>query len=347
VRIRTGELEDHVVADVAWAAACYLDWTDDEDFRHGPGLELLVETARYWASRIRIGDDGRAHVYGVIGPDEYHEPVDDNAFTNVMARWNLRKAVAATEGTEAVEERERARWRELADLLADGYDRATGLYEQFAGFFDLEPLVVAEFAPRRPIVADLLLGRERTAGAQVVKEADVLMLHHLLPGEVEPGSLEPNLRFYEPRTAHGSSLSPPVHAALFARVDDLDKALELLRLSSRIDLDDLTQTTSGGLHLATMGGLWQALVFGFAGVRPVGAALRLHPRLPRSWRRLEITVRFLGSRVQIAIARNRLRIAAEPPVAIALAGQPAPVAAGPAGLHLERRNDEWKQVAPR
>jgi trehalose/maltose hydrolase-like predicted phosphorylase len=262
-----------------------------------------------------------------------------------MARWNLRRALEATEGDGTVETSERARWRDLVDVIDNRYDPATRLYEQFAGFFDLERLVVAEFVPRRPIVADLLLGRERTAGAQVVKQADVLMLHHLLPDEVAPGSLGPNLRFYEPRTAHGSSLSPAVHASLFARVGELDRALELLRLSSRIDLDDLTQTTSGGLHLATMGGVWQALVYGFAGIRPMGATLRLDPRFPASWDRLEIALRFRGSRVSIAIGRDRLRLVADPPVAIALAGRPDPLAANPAGLELERRNDEWKQVA--
>ena len=92
VAIRTGELEEHIVADVAWAASCYADWSGDDSFLEGAGRELLVETARYWASRIRFDADGRGHIYGVIGPDEYHEPVDDNAFTNVMARWNLRRA---------------------------------------------------------------------------------------------------------------------------------------------------------------------------------------------------------------------------------------------------------------
>jgi trehalose/maltose hydrolase-like predicted phosphorylase len=345
VPIRTGQLEEHIVGDVAWAAACYLDWTGDEEFAAGPARRLFAETARYWASRIRMGRDGRAHIYGVIGPDEYHEPVDDDVFTNVMARWNLRRALADSEGSELAEPAELARWHELADLLVDGYDEATGLYEQFAGFFDLEPLVIAEFAPRRPIVADLLLGRERTAGAQVVKQAAVMMLHHMLPGEVEPGSLEPNLRFYEPRTAHGSSLSPPVHASLLARAGRLDEALELVRLSGRIDLDDLTQTTAGGLHLATMGGLWQALVYGFAGARPVDTTLSLDPRLPAAWGRLEITLRFLGSRVTIDIGPDRLRVAADPPVAVALAGRPATLAAPPGGVELERRNHEWKQVA--
>lgn len=158
VRIRTGESEEHVVADVAWAAACYLDWTGDEEFAAGAGLRLLVETARYWASRVRFDRDGRAHLYGVIGPDEYHEPVDDNAYTNVMARWNLRRAAEAAARSGGVAETERKRWLDTANALVDGYDVSTGLYEEFAGFFGLEPLVVADLAPRRPIAADLLLG---------------------------------------------------------------------------------------------------------------------------------------------------------------------------------------------
>ena len=112
VAIRTGELEEHIVGDVAWAAAYYLAWTGDEEFAAGPGRELFVETARYWASRVRSDRDGRAHIYGVIGPDEYHEPVDDNAFTNVLARWNLRRAAAL----DGVDEGERKTWLAIARL---------------------------------------------------------------------------------------------------------------------------------------------------------------------------------------------------------------------------------------
>jgi trehalose/maltose hydrolase-like predicted phosphorylase len=296
VRIRTGELEEHIVADVAWAAACYLDWTGDQAFAAGPGRELLVESARYWASRVRYDRDGRAHIYGVIGPDEYHEPVDDNAFTNVMARWNLRRA-ADLDGTED----ERAEWLQAAEALVDGYDPPSRLYEQFAGFFHLEPLVIADVAPRRPIAAQLLLGAERTATAQVLKQADVLMLHHLVPDQVAAGSLEPNLDFYEPRTAHGSSLSPAVHAALLARAGRFPEALSALRLAARLDLDDLTGSTAGGLHLATMGGVWQALVFGFAGVRPSGDRLLVDPRLPDEWKALEVSLRFHGELVRLRV----------------------------------------------
>jgi len=320
-RIRTGELEEHIVADVAWAAACYLDWTGDEAFASGPGRELLVETARYWASRVRYDRQGRAHILGVIGPDEYHEPVDDNAFTNVMARWNLKRAGAVTDS-----EIERRAWLELADALVDGYDAMSGLYEQFAGFFRLEPLVIAELAPRRPIAADLLLGHERTAGAQVLKQADVLMLHHLVPEEVAPRSFLPNLDFYEPRTAHGSSLSPAVHAGLLARAGRFRDALRALRIAASIDLDDLTDSTASGLHLATMGGLWQALVFGFAGVRPRGDALVVDPRLPPEWAALELRIRFRGLPLRLRIDREGVELDAPP------------------ALVLRPRDDHWEVV---
>jgi trehalose/maltose hydrolase-like predicted phosphorylase len=332
VRIRTGELEEHITADVAWSAACYLDWTGDASFEP-QARELLLETARYWASRVRVKADGDAHIYGVIGPDEYHEPVDDNAFTNVMARWNLRRAAALAE------EPERGHWLQLADALVDGYEASSGLYEQFAGFFDLEPLVIAEVAPRRPIAADLLLGAERVAAAQVVKQADVLMLHHLIPGEVAPGSLLPNLDFYEPRTAHGSSLSPGVHAALFPRAGRPEEALAPLQLAARLDLDDLTGTAAGGLHLATMGGVWQALVMGFAGVRPAGAALAVDPRLPEAWNGLDLRLRFRGVPLRLRAEHELVTVDADAPVRIRVGNTPAVTAQR---LRWTKMNDSWK-----
>jgi trehalose/maltose hydrolase-like predicted phosphorylase len=344
VAIRTGQLEEHIVADVAWAADTYVAWTGDVDFQRGPGLDLLVETARYWASRVRI-DDGGAHIDGVIGPDEYHECVDDNAFTNVMARWNLRRAAelveaVSTERDVGVSSEEWHRWRDLAEALVDGFDPDTGIYEQFRGFHDLEPLVMAEIAPRRPIAADLLLGPERVRQAQVIKQADVLMLHHLVPDELRPGTLEPNLRFYEPRTAHGSSLSPAIHAALFARAGDLQQAYEGLRVASRIDLDDLTATTGGGLHIATMGGLWQTLVQGFAGMRPRDGRLQVDPLLPPQWSGLEITARFHGSRVTVRCTGEDLRISAERPIEVLVGGEPRRT--GPEGRSFRRQGGAWE-----
>ncbi len=331
IPIRTGAMEEHITAQVAWAADCYLAWTGDEAFAAGPGRDLFIETARYWASRIRLDPQGGGHLYGVIGPDEYHEPVDDNAFTNLMARWNLRRA-AALDGVAAAE---RDRWLELADALVDGYDPATGIYEQFAGFFRLEPLVVEELVPRRPVAADLVLGPGRVAQAQVVKQADVVLAHHLIPEETAPGSLRPNLEFYEPRTAHGSSLSPGIHAALFARAGEAGRAVDALRIAARLDLDDLTMTTAAGIHLATAGSVWQALAFGFAGLRPGNGALRLDPRVPSDWRGLELRVRFRGVAVRLEACADAATVHLDGPVTLEVGGTRR--RAGPGTLRLRRR----------
>jgi hypothetical protein len=155
VPILTGPLEEHIIADVAWAAACYIDWTGDQAFAAGPGRELIVQTARWWASRIEPDAHVHGHIRGVIGPDEYHENVDDNAYTNVMARWNLKRAADA--GAEVVDERERRRWLALADSIVDGYDPSTGIYEQFAGFNALEVSYEAEAGEKGPKAVNVRL----------------------------------------------------------------------------------------------------------------------------------------------------------------------------------------------
>ncbi|HEX9097831.1 MAG TPA: glycosyl hydrolase family 65 protein [Candidatus Dormibacteraeota bacterium] len=345
VAIPTGEYEEHITADVAWAAWHYAQWSGDSQFLSGPGRSLIAETARYWTSRVRHDSSGSAHLDGVEGPDEYHVPVDDNAFTNVMARWNLRRAaeLAMRDGQAAPGE-EIASWRKIADALVDGYDPTTGRYEQFAGFFKLEPLVIADFAPP-PVAADVLLGPGRVAGAQIIKQADVLMLHHLIPDEVAPGSLLPNLSFYGPRTAHGSSLSPAIQAGLLARAGQPDDALPLLRLALRIDLDDLTGSTAGGLHLATFGGVWQALAYGFLGLWPAANGLTIHPQLPGEWTALEMTVRFAGQRVSVRAEPDAVTICAGAPVPVCLGGGSA-VEVGPAPVQFKRKADAWERVTP-
>ena len=318
VRILTGEMEEHVTADVAWAACHYASWTGDSQFLPGPGCALLEETARYWASRCRLDREGRAHVERVIGPDEYHEAVDDNAYTNVMARWNLRRA-ADLLGDGPGSGTEPRRWRNLADRLVDGYDPASGRYEQFAGYDELEPLLITDVA-RPPVAADVLLGRERVTGSQVIKQPDVLMLHHLVPDEVAPGSLRPNLDFYAPRTAHGSSLSPAIMAGLLARAGRPDEALPMLRLALVLDLQDLTGMTAAGLHVATMGGAWQALLTGFAGVRVRKGVLMVDPVLPTSWSRLHLRFRCLGRLVRLDIRDEAVEISADAPLRVDVAG---------------------------
>jgi trehalose/maltose hydrolase-like predicted phosphorylase len=352
IRIHTGEHEEHIVADVAWAAWQYAAWTGERQFLRGAGLPLLLDTARYWASRIRVDQAGRAHIDDVIGPDEYHERVDDNVFTNVIARWNLRRAAELAEeiryarkgdarGEEIVDLAEVDEWRHLADALVDNFDPGSGRYEQFRGYGQLEPLVISDLAPA-PVAADLLFGRERISRSQIIKQPDVLMLHHLVPEETAPGSLGPNLAFYEPRCAHASSLSPAIHAALFARDGRPDDALDLFRMACRLDLDDLTGTTAAGLHVATFGGLWQALAFGFLGLRPLPHALLVAPHIPRRWQRLQMRLRFHGARLDIQAWPDTVCVTSTATVAVVLP-QPSP-AAVPAVQVVPGQMRRWRRA---
>jgi trehalose/maltose hydrolase-like predicted phosphorylase len=342
--IRTGLEEIHIIADVAWAAALYLDWSGDDDFGKSGGRELLVETARYWASRIVVDDEGRGHIEDVIGPDEYHESVTDNAFTNVMARWNLRRAARAVAAQPDDPARlEVERWLHLAATIVDGYDPVTSRYEQFAGFSRLEPLVVKDLGIRRPVAADILLGVDRVAAAQIVKQADVMMLHHMVPEETVHGSLLPNLAYYEPRTSHGSSLSPGVHASLLARAGRFDEALEELRIAARIDLDDLTGTTATGLHLATMGSVWQAIAFGFVGLRAHATHLSIDPHLPPAWDAMEIRLRFRGTRVRVRVEPGSFTVTSERPLRVSVGGVQL-AAGGDPGTRFHLEGDTWEVV---
>lgn len=312
VVVRTGEMEEHIVADVAWAACRYVDWTGDDEFRRGPLVQLLVETARYWASRIDSDSDGSMHIRHVIGPDEYHDDVDDNAFTNVLARWNLRAAVRRA-GSHC-DDHEVQRWSRLADRLVDGYDPHSLVYEQFAGFSSLTPFPLRETYGPGPLAADSLIGFDRIQSLQVLKQADALMLHLMVPDEVEPGSLLPNLDQYLPITAHGSSLSPAVHAALLARAWRHPEALDLLHFAAGIDVDNASPTTAHGLHTATMGGVWLAMAEGFAGIQPNGDGLTVNPRLPDAWQDLTVRVVYRGVRVKVRIDHHGAQVETDRPL---------------------------------
>jgi trehalose/maltose hydrolase-like predicted phosphorylase len=309
VEVLTDDHEEHIVADVAWAADRLVQWVGEGTPSSARAARILLETARYWSSRLAHETDP-SHLRGVMGPDEYHDLVDDDAFTNVMARWNLRRAAAVT-GDAA----EAARWTALADGLVDDWDAARGCHQQFAGYWDLEPLTAAEVSDP-PFAADLVLGAERVAASQLVKQPDVLMLHHLVPDEVGPATLAADLATYGPRTVHGSSLSPAIHSSLHARASQPDRALALFRMAARLDLDDLTGTTAGGVHLATMGGLWQALAQGFLGLRATVGGLALGPCLPDEWTALGLRLRFRGQRIGVRADHEAVHVTCERPLAL-------------------------------
>jgi trehalose/maltose hydrolase-like predicted phosphorylase len=314
IHVLCGTQEQHISADVAYAVWQYWRATADENFLLDAGAEILLETARFWASRARREADSRHHIRGVIGPDEYHEGVDDNAYTNVMARWNIRRALEvvgmlrdrwperweALAARIAVADSELTQWRAVAETLVTGFDPRSRLFEQFAGFFGLEEIDLDQFADRR-MPMDLVLGRKRTQASQVIKQADVVALLALLPQEFDRATIFENFRFYEPRCGHGSSLSRGMHAVVAARLGETELALRYFRETAAIDLSDPAAGSAGGVHIAAMGGLWQAAVFGFAGLSLHGDGPSFDPLLPPDWRSIQFRLQWQSRRFKVRI----------------------------------------------
>jgi kojibiose phosphorylase len=363
VPILSGLMEHHISADVAWAVWEYWKATGDDGFMASMGVEMLLETARFWVSRAARDDEGRYHVRLVVGPDEYHEGVDDNAYTNVLARWNIKRALEAltwlqgfdAEYADSLAARleltvtELFGWRKVIDGYATGYDPETLLFEQFAGFYDMADVPIEKIRPR-PMAADLMLGRDVTLVSKVVKQADVVMLCHVLADEIDEATTRANYDYYEPITCHGSSLSPGIHAAVAARLHDVAEATEYFKMAAAIDLADNMGNAAAGLHMATMGGLWQAAVMGFCGVMRRGEALRLDPQLPKAWKRVRLPLRFRGARLHLDLRARRDGIdvgitVEEAPVTLQLDGVEHELSPGEHALR--RRNGGVWQVDAR
>jgi beta-phosphoglucomutase family hydrolase len=307
IQIRLAREEQHISADVAYGAWNYWRLTGDDVFLLEAGAEIIIETARFWASRAEPGSDGKRHIRGVTGPDEYHTNVDDDAYTNGMARWNLRTAVAVVQDMATrwpapwaalcaqlgLEDAELDDWSAAARDLYIGVDPKTGLIEQFRGYFALKDLPLSSLVSRT-VPVDVLLGLDRVMRTPIIKQPDVLMLIWLFWDEFTPQVRETNFRYYEARCAQGSSLSPCVHALLAARLGDMALAEKYFRQASEIDLSNNMGNAAGGVHAAALGGLWQAAVFGFAGLTLGEDGPQLDPKLPPQWRELSFRIRWRG-----------------------------------------------------
>lgn len=324
VDIKTGTQELHITADVAYAVWHYWEATGDDAFLLHAGAEILLETARFWSSRAQPEADGRHHIRGVIGPDEYHETIDDNAFTNGMARWNIRRGLAVADllwqrwperwatlsHAIGLGDAELRQWADVAETMVTGHDPRTGLLEQFAGFFKLEPIDLTNYAGRS-VPMDVILGRERTQAAQVIKQADVVALLALLPEEFTAEAAAKNFSYYEPRCSHGSSLSAALHGVTAARLGQSEMAMHFFRQTSATDLADTHAAIDGGVHIAALGGMWMMVVLGFAGLTMDESGLGFNPQLPDGWQSLEFSVQWRGRHVSVSVDAGRSTLQAK------------------------------------
>ena len=301
IRIWTGDIEIHISADVAYAAHLYWQVTGDESWFVEKGAELILDTAKFWASRAEWNTETENYEFkDVIGPDEYHDHIDNNAYTNRMAKWNLETALDVLEWlkTHAPQKAEElvqalrlnpsllAMWKEVLTHIYLPI-RSDHLIEQFEGYFQRRDVDLASLEPRE-ISAQVLFGIDGCNETQVLKQPDVLMLQYLLRHDFTDEQVRVNYDYYTARTDHtfGSSLGPSIQAIMACEVGKPDDAYEHFIRAVRADLRDVRGNAGDGIHGASAGGTWQAIVFGFGGLRVTSKDWSTRPRLPKHWSRL-------------------------------------------------------------
>ncbi|MFA7676591.1 MAG: glycosyl hydrolase family 65 protein [Candidatus Omnitrophota bacterium] len=323
VSIHTHEMEQHITADVAYAVYKYYLVTGDYKFMESCGYEIFIETARFWASRARENKKtGKWEIDRVIGPDEFHVGVDNNAFTNMMAKWNLliaikmmvelkrkKKVYERLKNKLEFKEKEVKLWRKVASKMFTSVNK-DNIIEQFQGYFKLRKVAVDKtdengipFMPPKLKAKDL-------GKTQLVKQADVLMLLCLLDDVFSPKTKKKNYDFYISKTVHKSSLSAPMHALIACEVGDLQKAYSFFNVSLRADISNLYGNTPEGIHAASLGGTWQALILGFAGVKVKHDNLFINPRMPLSWGKIVFNIFWRGCLVELSAANEEIKVKA-------------------------------------
>jgi alpha,alpha-trehalose phosphorylase len=302
----------HINADIADAVIRYVDATGDTDFHRGPGMDLLVHTARLWRSLGHHDGRGRFHIDGVTGPDEYSAIADDNIYTNLMAQQNLTAAAAAVQQFPdrarelGIDAEEAASWRDAAEAMHIPFDEVLGVHPQSEGFTRHRAW---DFAGTTKEQYPLLLHFPYfdLYRKQVVKQADLVLAMQLRPEAFTAEQKARNFDYYEPLTVRDSSLSACTQAVIAAEVGHLGLAFDYLGEAALMDLRDLENNTRDGVHIASLAGTWVALVAGFGGLRHRGGEVSFAPRLPEGLTRLAFTLLLKGQRLRVTVTAAKAR----------------------------------------
>jgi alpha,alpha-trehalose phosphorylase len=300
----------HVSADIADAVARYVDATGDEAFAHSTGMDLLVPTARLWRSLGHHDGEGRFHIDGVTGPDEYSALADNNIYTNLMAKQNLLAAANMAKQYPdrarelGVTEEESASWRDAGEAVHIHYDETLGVHPQAEGFTRHKEW---DFAHTSPDQYPLLLHFPYfdLYRKQVVKQADLVLAMHLRPDEFTAEQKARNFDYYERLTVRDSSLSACTQAVIAAEVGHLGLAFDYLGEAALMDLRDLEHNTRDGVHIASLAGTWIALVSGFGGLRHADGMVSFAPRLPEGLTRLAFMLQIRGRHLRVEVTREQ------------------------------------------
>ena len=323
-KIWSGFIEQHITSDITFAIWQYYMVTNDEDFMEKYGYEIMFDTAIFWASRLEWDEiKQRYHINEVIGPDEYKEHVDNDAFTNWLAYWTIETAInyynkLKESNSEVIRKLESK--LSLQNVMENWTSKLPKIYlpeprdldnviPQNDTFLSLEDIDLTKYKNQEHIGSMFKdYNLDQVNKIQVVKQADVVMLLYLLEHKFSKEVKKANYDYYEKRTLHDSSLSLSTHSILASDIDEKDLAYKLFQEATKIDLGENMKTSDHGIHAASLGGLWQIVVNGFGGVRMVGGNLRINPKLPENWSRLSFSFMWKGNKLDIELTKEGIKI---------------------------------------
>ena len=322
-KIWSGFIEQHITSDVSFGVWQYYQLTSDEDFMEKYGYEILLDTGIFWASRLEWNEQKQQyHINEVIGPDEYKEHVNNDAFTNWTAHWCIENAIAYYDKLKQEKPDLFAVLDQKLDLAAEipvmrqrlaqlylPQPNAEGVIPQDDTYLTKQIIDLSKYKAQEhvgSIFHDFSL--DQVNQIQVSKQASVVMLMYLLEHKFSKEVKLANFNYYEPKTLHDSSLSLSTHAVLANDLADTTLSYDLFRRASEIDLGPNMKTSDHGIHAASLGGIWQIVVCGFGGVRMVGGQLRISPKLPADVAQIEFKIFWKGTPLQVSVGRNQLSI---------------------------------------
>ncbi|MBT8289858.1 MAG: glycoside hydrolase family 65 protein, partial [Muriicola sp.] len=310
--------EIHRNGAIAFAIYNYFRYTGDYSYIPEMGLEVLIGISRFWHQRATFSKQKNKYVIlGVTGPNEYENNVNNNWYTNYIARWCIQYTLEQLEkvksgykedydriiGYTKLNKAETDEWKEVADAMYFPFSEELGIYLQQDGFLDKELVTVADLPKsQRPI--NQKWSWDRILRSPYIKQADVLQGFYFFEDHFSEEDLEKHFDFYEPFTVHESSLSPCVHSIQAAKLDRMEQAYQFYLRTSRLDLDDYNKEVEEGLHITSMAGTWMSIVEGFGGMRIKNDKLSFTPRIPKEWDSYSFKINFRNRILKILVDKS-------------------------------------------
>ncbi len=315
--------EIHRNGAIAYAIYNYVNYTGDSNYLIKHGLEVLMGISRFWAQRVHYSQDKKQYVMlGVTGPNEYENNVNNNWYTNYIARWTMQytlevidfvkskspeKYMAIVDKWNFKEHQEIADWREKIVKMYLPEDKQLGVFLQQDGYLDKEQVLVADLKPEdRPLNQNW--SWDRILRSPYIKQADVLQGIYFFENDFDKDVVQRNFDFYEERTVHESSLSACIHSIIASKLEKRDKAYQFYLQTARLDLDDYNHEADEGLHITSMAGTWMAVVQGFGGMRVYDNKLVFNPYIPEKWTSFSFKIRFRRHLLAITVNKKSIEI---------------------------------------